>query len=157
MAFLLVDFEWYDEEEISRKKNEHIVTKQINKSELEIDQINFLMFHIDADELHNTPLSGNTPKIQIIAGNKIFITEIIRGVINTTKKDIGKPDLIITGEEKEFINVINSNPKESVQKAVEKGDISVQVVSNYKTLYLKGYLKLYKKLTGKNLSDLIKK
>lgn len=50
----------------------------INKSEIGVDQISYLLYSLEANRLHNLPLS-DTPKIEIIIGQKVFNSEVVEG------------------------------------------------------------------------------
>lgn len=58
----------------------------INQTEVGIEQVNYLLYNLGANNLHNPPFSSDTPKIEIVVGDDVFTSEVISGKINTFKK-----------------------------------------------------------------------
>lgn len=129
------------------------ISKYINKNEVGIEQINFLFYNIKAYKLHNTPLSGNTPKIELVIGNEVYSSEIIKGNFLTKKESIEGEDLKIITSKEEFIKILNSgNLKQDLQGSVSEGKTEIEVLAGNTELLAKGYLALYKEITGKSLT-----
>lgn len=127
----------------------------INKSEIGIEQVNYVLISIGASGLHNPPFSSNTPKIEINIGQNVYNSEVIDSNIHTTEGPSSEPDLRIIISENEFIGALNSDPKTFLQKSVSEGRTNIEIISNKITLFSKGYLELYKQVTGETLTGSI--
>jgi len=124
--------------------------KQINRTGVGAEQINFVLYHLKAYELHNPPLSGNTPKIEFVIDGEIYSSEIIKGKIITVKGRKGEPDIRIIISREEFLNALDSDIKLYFQKSVSQGKTKIELLAGKTELFTKGYLSLYKEITGKN-------
>lgn len=117
--------------------------------------IDYLVFAIGGWKLHNPPLSSDTPKIKVSLddGNEIYISEIIDGQVITEKKDTENEDIVITTTKEEIVDIISSgNMEEKVKESVQKGRTTLELKAGYTTLFSKGYLSIYKDLTGKSFT-----
>ncbi len=124
----------------------------INKTVVGTNQIYYLLFSIKAYELHNPPLSSNTPKINIEIGNKRYKAEILDKKIQVEQGSLEKPDLKISCKEDEFIKILNSeNFNFALQNSVKSGRTNIEILAGKTELFTKGYLNLYREITGKSL------
>ncbi len=115
--------------------------------------INYLIFAIGGWKLHNPPLSDETPKIKAIVDGEIYFSEIVNGEIKTERKEIENEDIIIRTTKQEIVNVIMSlNMKNYIKQSVEEGKTSLELREGYTTLFSKGYLNIYKDVTGKSFT-----
>ena len=128
----------------------YVDISNINRTAVGEKQISYVLYNVKANELHKIPLSGNTPKIEVVIDDEIYSSEIVEGMIITIKSRIEDPDLRIIMSEEEFINSLNSDTKAYLQKSVSQGRIDIEVLAGKTELFAKGYLSLYKKLTGEN-------
>ena len=112
----------------------------------------YLIFLIGGQKLHNPPLSSNNPKIKIVLGEEIFISEVNKGVINTRRADLDEVDLIIRTSRQEIVNaILSSDAKLYLKQSVSSGNIQLEMVGSYPSLFSKGYLGLYKEITGEEI------
>lgn len=131
--------------------------EDIDRSIVGEQQINLVLYALGASKLHNPPLSKNAPKIEFVIDNDVYSVEIIGNKFLTKKESVEGPDLRIIMPREEFINALNSNPKLYFQESVEEGKTEIEVLAGKTELTMKGYLSLYKEITGKSLSaNLIK-
>jgi len=142
----------------AHKPETSFTNKTINKTTVGIEQINLILYNIKAYELHNVPLSSNTPKIEFIIGNEAYNTEIIKGSIITKKGEIENEDIGIIASKEEFIKILNSeNLKQALQESVNQGNTRLETFAGNTKLLAKGYLSLYKEITGKSFTgDVVK-
>lgn len=115
--------------------------------------IDYLVFAIGGWKLHNPPLSEETPKIKIVIGSELYVSEVVDGQISTQQKDIDNEDIIITATKEEIVSIISSeNMEEKVKESAQQGKTNIELKAGYTTLFSKGYLSIYKDLTGKSLT-----
>lgn len=119
---------------------------------LEPVHLTYLLSEIGANNLHNKPVSSDCPRIEISVDGELFTSEIVKGgIITTSGKKDEKADLRIITSKTEVFNVLTSgNAKEYIQNSVASGKTRVELDVGYTDLFLKGYLGLYKELTGKS-------
>ncbi len=122
----------------------------INKSVVGEQQINLILYSLKAYELHNPPLSGNTPKIEFVIDGEIYGSEIVKGEIITVKGRKGEPDIRIIMSGEEFLNILKSDSKLYFQESLKQGKTKIELLAGKTELFTKGYLSLYKEITGKN-------
>lgn len=122
-----------------------------NITEVAPEHITFLLNEMKAYKLHNPPLSKNTPKIKTIIDSSVFSSEVKKGKITTTNSDTNEPDIIIKTDKQTFLDIVNvDNPITAIQQEVNKGHMQIELVAGKTELFTKGYLSLYKEITGKN-------
>ena len=116
--------------------------------------VNYILYSLEANKLHNPPLSPSTPKIEVLVDNEQFNSEIIKGRIITKKGSINRKDIKIHMSRQAVINFLNSsNSISAIESSISSGDTRLEIVASYPTLFAKGYLSLYKKFTGKDLEE----
>ncbi len=129
---------------------------QTSLASLEVNEsiINYILYSLEANKLHNPPLSPNTPKIEVLVDQTTFNSEIIKGRVLTKKGNSDKEDIQIYMSRQAIINFLNSSNSLSViEKSIDSGETRLELVAGYPTLFSKGYLNLYKKFTGKDLEE----
>lgn len=115
--------------------------------------IGYLVFAIGGWKLHNPPLSDDTPKIKVIVDEEVYVSEIINGEIKTEKKEIEEEDIIIRTTKQEIINsILAGDMKTYIKQSVQEGKTSFELKASYTTLFSKGYLNIYKEITGKSFT-----
>jgi len=126
--------------------------------EIVIDEsyISYILNELGAFKLSNPPLSSDTPKIETQVGELIFNSEIVNGNIITEKGYVENEDIRIITTREEVINALQStNLKIYIQGSVASGKTTLVLISSYKTLFYKGYLNLYKDITGQSFTGAI--
>ncbi len=114
------------------------------------DFVYYLMYSIKAYDLHNPPLSKDTPKISVYVDDELFFSEIIKGEINVRENSKGKSDIIIRTTKIEAVKMLRD--RNYIQKSFQAGGSSAELVAGKSTLFAKGYLNLYNELTGKSIT-----
>ena len=119
-------------------------------SEFNESYIFYMLYNIEAYNLHNPPLSPDTPKIEIIADDAIYGAEIRDGLILVWEGEAHNKDIVIRTTKKEVIAMIN-NPSYISQSFMEEKS-NIELTASQTLLFSKGYLNIYKKLTGESIT-----
>lgn len=124
-----------------------------NITVINVNHIQYLLNEMGAWQLHNPPLSSDMPKIEIRVDDNSFFAEVDKGIISVSEDRLDDVDLRISASTEELKNVLESGDvKTSIRDSVSDGKIQIEMISGYPTLFSKGYLSLYKELTGKSLT-----
>ena len=110
----------------------------------------YILYSIKAYNLHNPPLSSNTPKIEFLIDDESFNAEIVDGAINVKKGIIADEDIIIRTTKEEGVKMTQS--KDYVQESFSSGKSGIELVAGKVNLFSKGYLNMYTELTGKSVT-----
>ncbi len=114
------------------------------------EYIDYLVFSIGGWKLHNPPASSETPKIKVIVDSDVYVSEIINGEIKTKRKEINNEDITIRTTREEIVNaILSSDMGNYIKQSVQEGKTVLELKADYTTLFSKGYLNIYKELTGK--------
>lgn len=129
------------------------------------EYIDYLVFAIGGWKLHNPPLSDETPKVKVIADDEVFVSEIIKGEIKTEKasefkrtgltseKEIENEDITIKTTKEEIVrSMMSSDMKNYIKSSIQEGKTNLELKASYTTLFSKGYLAIYKDITGKSFT-----
>lgn len=126
-----------------------------NLGELEVDKkvVGYILYELGANELKKVPLTSNTPKLEVQVDNSIFNAEVKNKVIITNEGSIEDADIKIIMTRNDVINIINSTSRvKAIEESINNGTMKIEQKSSVKTLFLKGYLGIYKKFTGKKIT-----
>ena len=123
----------------------------INRTEIGIEQVMLILYSLNAQDLHNPLLSKDTPKIDIYVDAEVFGAEIINNQFLIKRQSMNAPDMKVIMSRQEFINSMNSDTKEYLKNSVTNGNTQIELVAGKIKLGSKGYLSLYKEITGKTL------
>ncbi len=125
---------------------------------LQADHIAYFLSELGAYQLHNSPLSSNTPKIEVVADERVFGAEVVSGKVLVQEKSLIELDLRIIASQEEIVNALRSEDvKGYVQQSVTDGKTRIEQAGSYSQLFSKGYLNLYNELTGKSMTGNIVK
>ena len=135
-------------------------TQLIEQAELEFnkDYINYVLYAMSAWRLHKMPLSNDVPKIRVIIEDRTYSTqevynsEVIKGEIKTYVGDINNPDIIINTFKREVIGaMLSKDMTEFMKQSVGNGNTKIEMLANKLKLAGKGYLQMYKDITGEDI------
>ncbi len=112
--------------------------------------VQYLLYSIKAYELHNPPLSSDTPKMEIVAGEDVYNAVIIDGVIEVGKGPLKNKDIVIKTSKIEVAKMLKD--QDYVTKSFFEGMSTIDLVAGKTNLFAKGYLNLYTQLTGKSIT-----
>ncbi len=110
----------------------------------------YLLYSIEAYNLHNPPLSSDRPKIEVNVDDEIYNAVINKGMINVTKGEILGEDIMIKTSKAEAIIMLRD--KNYIAESFESGESEIVLVADKTTLFAKGYLNMYTELTGKSIT-----
>lgn len=129
-----------------------ITKESLSATEISESHIAYVLSQMGASKLKNTPLTGNTPKINFIINTGNYRAEVINQGISVGKGIWDNPDIIISSSKEEIILAIASlNIKEYIKNSVSSGKTAIEMKAGYAELFSKGYLSLYEDITGKKL------
>ena len=129
-------------------------TEIIEQAEIEFDYnyINYVLYAMSAWKLHNPPFSGDTPKLKVIVDDEIYYSEVVDTEINTYLDDIGEEDVEIIISKGEVIQAMLAEDMSVYMKeSVAEGETKIDLIAGSLTLASKGYLQMYKDITGEEL------
>ena len=120
--------------------------------EFNADYINYLLAAIGTGYLHKSILGGQ-PVIELNLEGEIWGAEIINGMPNSKKIAVENEDLRVSLSKEEAVKAILSSDIEQFMKdSVNNGNTQIEMVAGKTELLAKGYLDLYKELTGEEAS-----
>ncbi len=108
--------------------------------------IRYLLYSIDADELRAVPLTSNNPKIEVHVNEDIFNAEVQHGSVLISHGEITGKDIVIRTNKEEVVKMLRD--KKYITESFNSGLSQVELIASEKTLFAKGYLKLYDKIKG---------
>ena len=119
--------------------------------EFDADYINYLLVALGTGYLHKSPLFEN-PLIEFVLGDEVWNSEINRGLPNSKRGSIDDEDLRITISKDEAVKALLSSDVEQFMKdSVSNGNTKIDMVANKAELFSKGYLDMYRALTGEEI------
>jgi hypothetical protein len=143
----------YSMKEIKNPINQTNTTFEKALANFNKDYVDYIVFAIGGWKLHNPPLSKDVPKIKIILDDEIYKSEIKDTEIYTSKEDFDNEDIsIITTKEEITRAILSLDIKEYMEDSIQEGKTTLELRAGYTKLFLKGYLDLYKDITGKSLT-----
>ena len=110
------------------------------------EHINYLINEIGAYKLRKKFGTKNYPIMEFLLTDiNVRYYSYVKDNMPVTKKGNAKDeDIIIKGSQEVAFNVLGSDDTSiAVKEAKDKGDIEVEIVSDMKTLAVKGYLSIY--------------
>ena len=120
--------------------------------EFNADYINYLLIALGTGYLHKSPLFEN-PLIEFDLEGEIWNSEINGGMPNSQKGGIDNEDLRISISKEEAVTGLLSQDIEQFMKdSVNNGNTQIEMIANKAELFTKGYLSMYKELTGEEMS-----
>jgi len=137
----------------TNENNEVDIEKVVEQGVLEFDEsyINYILFALRIDNLHKSPLNFENPLIEIDVG-EIWSSELIKGNPSTVKRSIDNEDMkIVMSKEEAVMALLSNDVTEFMKDSVRNGNTQVGLVSNKLELFNKGYLGMYKEITGEEL------
>jgi len=111
-----------------------------NLSALIKESITYALIYLKAYNLHNPPLSSDTPRIQFLIDETYYNSEIIEGEIYTRDGQAAMPDITIATSQDEILKMTASSGY--IQKSIMSGNSEITTNTDTATLYFKGYLEL---------------
>ena len=117
--------------------------------EFDEDFVYYLMYNIKAYNLHKSPLSGETAKLEFQIDDVVYNSEIIVGEIYVGKEAISDEDAIIRTTTLEAVKMVEN--REYIEESFKSGLSEIELVESNSVLFAKGYLSIYEELTGEKI------
>lgn len=114
------------------------------------DFVYYLLYQIQFYNLRSNALTGDKPRVSIYADEDIYSAEIDKGKIIVNKNKIDNPDVIIHTTKVEGVLMLQDS--KYVVESFNSGKSKIELVADKASLFSKGYLKIYSKLTGKSVT-----
>ncbi|MEK6890405.1 MAG: hypothetical protein AABX35_04415 [Nanoarchaeota archaeon] len=114
------------------------------------DFIYYMLYQIGFYNLRENALTGDKPRILIYADEDVYSAEINKGEIIVSKEKIDNPDVIIRTSKLEGVLILQDSSY--VVESFNSGKSAIELVADKSSLFSKGYLKIYSKLTGKSVT-----
>lgn len=108
----------------------------------------YLLVTIGVQNLHNLPFSSDPPKIEVYLGDIVFSSVIVKGSVSIERGKITSPDIKIITSKIEAIKMLRD--RSYISRSFENGNSKIELIARKATLFGKGYLEIYNKVTGKN-------
>ena len=110
----------------------------------------YMLVAIKTYNLHNPPLSSETPKIELLVDSNAFNAEVKNGVIEVGQGPIVNEDVVIKTTAEEAVKMMND--RDYTSSSFRDGKSSIELIAEKSTLFAKGYLGLYNELTGESVT-----
>lgn len=106
----------------------------------------YMLYAMKAYNLHNLPLSSDTPKIKFLIEGEPYSAIVENGRIGVSKGSIPGEDIIIITSKKEAVSMLRS--QDNIMASFSSGASEIEMVAGKATLFGKGYLQMYNEITG---------
>ena len=129
-------------------------TKVIEQGVRAFDEtyINYILFGLGIDNLHGAIGFGN-PIIETVIDGEEWKSEIVGGTSNTQKGTGDEEDIrVILSKEEAVRSLLSEDIKIFMKNSVSKGNTKIEMVAGKVELFGKGYLQLYKDITGNEIN-----
>jgi len=116
------------------------------------DYINYILAALGVGYLHKSPLFEN-PLIEFDLEGDVWNSEVTEGMPGSERGSIDNEDLRISISKEEAIEaILSENIEEFMKESVSNGNTKIEMIAGKPELFSKGYLEMYKELTGKEVS-----
>lgn len=126
----------------------------IEEAVIEFDEeyINYLLVALGTGYLHKSILGGN-PVIELVLDDEVWASKIIEGVPYSGKGGVEEEDLKISLSKEEAVKaILSSDIEQFIKDSVNNGNTQIEMIAGKTELFAKGYLNLYKALTGEEIA-----
>jgi len=136
--------------------NGEIINPVLNKTvEKAVEVFNesfiyYVLVQIKAYNLHNPSLSSDTPKIEFYVDSDVYNVVVDKGAITVSEGFISGPDVRIRTTKTEAVKMVQDSTY--ISKSFNDGKSSFEQIAGVVTLASKGYINLYKELTGNSIT-----
>lgn len=129
---------------ISENMQKPVVVYENNISVVEEEDINYLLYALDAEKLNKIPFTDNYPQIEVSVSDKLFTSYVVDGEVQTYLGKASDPDLQIRLQDVTLMKIFSSeDPKIALKEAINSSLVGVNIYSDKTELFLKGYSGLY--------------
>lgn len=124
----------------------------IESQEIDFSHVSFLLNELDAYRLHKDAFTGDFPIIEVYIEdtNQDFFVQVNEGKL--IEIESGKPDLTLSTKKEILFRILEGDIETNVFNAISTGAIGIEIVSDEKTLALKGYKAIYDKISKNTIT-----
>jgi hypothetical protein len=126
------------------------LSKVVSEGEVKFNEsfIAFIVNSMGVSKLHKSTIGYGNPRIEFSLDSEIWSMEVSGG-LNIGKGEIEDPDLkIIMTKEEAVKSLLSNDIKEFMKDSVTSGRTEIEMIAGEVELFSKGYLDMYKELTG---------
>ena len=117
--------------------------------EFDKDYINYILLALGVNKLKKSLIGYGNPKVEFKIDEEIWSSEIIDQALNTQKSSIDDPDVRFHMPKSEIVeSLLSSDINQFVIQSVSSGNTQLELLAGKPELLSKGYLGMYKDLTG---------
>ncbi len=137
----------------ANQNEQGLVDKQqvINQAlqEFDKDYINYILLALGVNKLKKSLIGYGNPKVEFKINEELWSSEIVDQSLNTQKSTIDDPDVRFHMPKTEIIeSLLSSDINQFVINSVSNGNTQMELIASKPELLSKGYLGMYKDLTG---------
>ena len=115
------------------------------------DYIINLLVSLGTNHLHKSYTGQGSAKLELDIDNEIWSAEIDNG-LKVQRASLDDPDLRITMSKQVAVEaLLSSNIQEQLKSETKNGQINIEQIAGKVELASKGYLSMYKELTGEEI------
>mgnify|MGYP001602201403 CR=1 FL=1 len=108
----------------------------------------YLLASIGAGNLHNAPFSSAFPTLEIVVSDVHYNAVVEDGRIKVDRGDVPDEDIRIISSAGEAVKMMRD--KNFIENSFRSGASQIELVAGKAELFAKGYLQIYRELTGKD-------
>jgi hypothetical protein len=124
----------------------------LENKEIYFIHIAYLLNELDAYKLHKEAFTGELAVIEVYIKDtgQHFFVQVNEGKLIGI--EVGKPDLVISTKKETLFRIFEGDIEKRVFSAVSDGSITLNLISDEKTLALKGYKVIYDKISKNTIT-----
>ncbi len=116
------------------------------------EQIGYVLYELNADELHTPLFSTEIPAIKINVDGQIFMARVVNNeIVIEEGEETGEDIKLITTKTTIIEATKSEDALRTIRDSIESGESRVEIVSDKKELLLKGYVSLYREITSEEV------
>jgi len=117
------------------------------------DYLNYIIAALGVNNLHKSYIGYGNPIIEMNIDNQAWNSEVVKGALLTKQGATDLEDLKIIMTKQEAVEaLISPNIKEFMKTSVKNGNTQIEMIAGKVELGSKGYLAMYKELTGEEIA-----
>ncbi len=120
--------------------------------EFDEDYINYVLIALGVSNLHKSNIGYGNPVIKFVLGDEVWISELEGGNLVTENVESDGEDLMVILSKQEAVEALLASDVEGFMKdSVVSGRTEIEMIAGKVELASKGYLSMYKELTGEEV------
>lgn len=113
------------------------------------EYIGYILWALGVTNLHKSSMGFGNPKFELSIDNDVWSSELVDGGLDVKKSGVDDEDIKIAMSKEEAVKaLVSSDIKQYMKSSVASGKTQLELVAGKIELFSKGYLELYKELTG---------